>query len=106
MILHIIQEPPLLSRASDLAAALSCSYGMRQEQKHGDQYQLVKPLLSSHSWDSLELRNKTIYIIYILAFMVGLKKLSERIYLLKGCLGHELSFDPHVTGGCTIHFSI
>lgn len=38
--------------------------------------------------------------------MVSLKKLSERIYLLKGCLGHELSFDPHVTGGCTFHFSI
>lgn len=74
MILHIIQEPPLLSRASDLAAALSCSDGMRQEQKHGDQYQLVKLLLSSHSWESLELRNKTyIYIIYISAFMMGLK---------------------------------
>lgn len=72
MILHIIQEPSLLSRVSDLAAALSCSYGMRQEQKHGDQYQLVKSLLSSHPGDSLGLRSKTI--IYILTFMVGLKK--------------------------------
>lgn len=38
--------------------------------------------------------------------MMGLKKLSERIYLLKGFLGHELGFDPHVTGGCTIPFSM
>lgn len=106
MILHIIQEPPLLSRASDLAAALSCSDGMRQEQKHGDQYQLVKLLLSSHSWESLELRNKTyIYNIYF-SFYDGFKKLSERIHLLKGCLGHELSFDPHVTGRCTVRFSM
>lgn len=106
MVLHIIQEPSLLSRASDLAAALHCSYGMRQEQKHGDQYQLVTAHLSSHSWDFLELRNQTIYIIDIFAFMVGLKKLSESIYLLKVCLGHELCFDPHVTGGYRIHFSM
>lgn len=57
-------------------------------------------------WDFLELRKKTIYIIDIFAFMVGLKKLSESIYLLKGCLGHELGFDPHVTGRRTIHFSM
>lgn len=87
MILHIIQEPPLLSRASDLAAVLSCSYGMRQEQKNGDQYQLVKPLLSSHSWESLGLRNKNyIYNVYI-SFYDGFKKIIREDLSPEGLFG-------------------
>lgn len=92
MILRIIQEPPLLSRASDLAAALSCSYGMRQEQKHGDQYQLVKLLLSSHSWESLELRNKTyIYNTYFI-FYDGFKKIIREDSSPEGLFGAWAGF--------------
>lgn len=87
MILLIIQEPSLLSRASDLAAALSCSYGITQEQKRGDQYQLVKPPLSSRSWDSLELRNETIYINIYFSFYGGFKKVIREDLSPEGLFG-------------------
>lgn len=92
MILHIVQEPPLLSRASDLAAALSCSYGMRQEQKHGDPYQLVKSPLRSHSWEFLELRNKNyIYNVYF-SFYDGFKKIIREDLSPEGLFGASAGF--------------
>lgn len=53
MIFHDIQEPPLLCGASDLAAALTRSYGVRRKSKTGikaeaEKMVLQKPIRQDH----------------------------------------------------------